>query len=271
MPSDLFPVRASSFSTLLDCPHRWEGIYILGLRGKRSGRGQLGTAIHHSTAVFDKSRMDRAGITADEAAGALVDTLHNPEEPVDWGEESPQALEKVGLSLHTKYCAEWSPRFDWKAVEMTIPPLDIDAGGVTIRLTGTMDRCRVRAKRIGEPGAGISDMKTGKTAVNASGVVNTKAYGAQLGVYELLYEMATNDPITEPAEIIGLQTNSKARIGTGNIAGARDLVVGTENQPGLLDYAASTLKAGMFPPNPSSMLCSEKYCPRWERCRFRPR
>jgi len=265
------PIRASSFSTLMDCAHRWEGVYLLGLRGKRSARGQLGTAIHASTAVFDKGRMERAGITADDAAGILVDTLHKPEEAVDWGDETPQALEKIGLALHTSYCTDWSPKWDFKSVEMTIPALDVAAGGITIRLTGTLDRCRVRAKRIGEPGAGISDVKTGKMAVNTKGVAATKAHGAQIGIYELLYEMATNDPVTEPAEIIGLQTNSKARIGTGQIIGARDMVVGTEGEPGLIEFAASMLKSGLFPPNPASMLCSEKYCPRWEQCRFRPR
>lgn len=269
--SDLFTIRASSLSRLLDCAHAWEGIHLLGMTSPRSAAAQLGTAIHAGTAVYDVSRMNHEGITPDEAAGAVVDALHRPTEPVDWGEESPKELEKIAIPLHTKYCTEVSPRYEFKAIEMTIPPVDIDVGGVTIRLTGTMDRTRVRAKQIGSPGAGISDIKTGKTAVGTDGRAKTTGHAAQLGIYELLYEQTTGDIIELPAEIIGLQTNSKMRVGTAEIKGARDLLIGHKGEAGLLEMAASMLKAGLFPPNPRSMLCSEKYCPRWNACRFRDR
>jgi hypothetical protein len=241
-------IRASSFSSLIDCPSRWEGIHLLGMRGKRTGPLQLGTAIHASTAVFDQGRLDNSGITVDEAAAALVDALHHPGEDVDWGDITVKKAEQIGLGLHTRYCTDFSPKWEFKEVEMTIPPIDVDVGDLTIRLTGTMDRSRVVQ---GGVGAGIVDMKSGKTAVEAkTGKAKTKGHGVQIGVYELLYERATNDRITLPAEIIGLQTNSKLRIGVGEIANAREQLVGTTEQPGALDAAALYLKSGIFPGNP---------------------
>lgn len=260
-------VRASSWAGLFDCAYRWEGIHILGLRNVVGLRAALGTAIHAGTAVFDQARISGDSVTADDAAGVMIDKLRDPENEYDPSRDdlSVGEAEKTGVTLLTKYCFEVSPRYNFVAVEMETNPLDIDCGGgVIVRLTGTMDRARIRK---GDHGVGIADLKSGSAAVQ-KGVAVTKGHGPQVGTYELLYEHTTGEPITDTAEIIGLKTKGTAEIATGIVKNAKRAMVGTEDQPGLIEFAAEMFKTGRFFPNPKSLLCSDKFCPRHNACIF---
>lgn len=261
----MITIRASSLGELFDCPARWEAKHILGLRSPSSGAAQLGTAVHASTAVFDQSRIDGAGLTIDDAAGALVDAIHKPGEDVQWDELKPIDAEKIGLALHAKYCSELAPKQDYANVELACEKLEITDLGIT--LSGTTDRVR----RIGGK-LGIADLKTGARAVGADGAVSTAGHAAQLGVYELLAEFALGQSLDAPAQIIGMQTGKTAasqRIGTGEVKTARQVLVGDEESPGLLQHASNVIHSGLFYGNPRSMLCSEKYCPAYKICKWR--
>lgn len=261
-------VRASSWAGLFDCGFKWQGIHLLGIKSPSSPRALLGTAIHASTAAFDAARVEGYELSAFDAAEYLVQTLQHPEFDVDWrgADITPREAEATGLTLHTRYCNEISPRYEFVAVELETKPLEIDCGGGTIvRLTGTLDRARIKR---GHDGIGIADVKTGGAAVS-QGVAKTKGHRPQVGTYELLYEHTTGQACTAPAEIIGLKTKGKPETGTGEIVGARELMVGTDEYPGLIQFAADMFRTGLFPPNPASPLCSERYCPRWSACRYR--
>lgn len=259
----IIPIRASSLPDLFDCPARWEAKYILGMRLPKSSAAQLGTAVHASTGVFDQSRLDGNPVTADEAAGALVDAIQRPQEDVSWGDDTPREAERIGLSLHAKYCAQVAPAHTYRGVEVSCDSLEITDLGLA--LTGTTDRVRETPK-----GLGISDLKTGRMAVSADGVAVTKGHALQMGVYELLAEHALGLPIEAPAEIIGMQTaKTTQRIGVGEIANARAVLIGTEERPGMLQHAAKILHDGTFFGNSRSVLCSEKFCPRYRVCRYR--
>lgn len=263
----IYTVRASSWGALFDCSYRWEGIHLLKLRNVVGLRAALGTAIHAGTAVFDQGRLDGAGLTADDAAGALIDKLRDPENEFDPSQDdlTMSEAERIGITLLTKYCREVSPQFEFVAVEMETKPLDIDCGnGVIVRLTGTMDRARVRRTAAG---VGIADLKSGSAAVQKGAAV-TKGHGPQVGTYEILYEHSTGAVIGDDAEIIGLKTKGTLEIATGTIKNAKRAMLGTESTPGLIEFAADMFKTGRFYPNPKSLLCSEKYCPRYAACQF---
>lgn len=268
--SESFKVRASSWARLFDCAHAWEGTHLLGLKKASSPRAFLGNAIHHGTAVFDSSKIRGGVISVDDAVGEFVDFINYPQFDVDWSVDTSitqrQAI-GVGCDLVSQYCTEVSPKYQFEAVEMETQPLDIDCGhGVIITLTGTLDRSRVRLS--GE-GRGIDDIKTGRVAVTGKGEAKTKGFAAQIGTYELLYEHTTGQPITAPGEIIGLKTSGKPEIGFGQIKNAKELLVGSSENHGLIEYAKAFFRTGLFPPNPSSQLCSEKYCARWETCKYK--
>lgn len=261
----LATARASSVGEFFDCAHRWEAKYIHGKFMPSSGAAHLGTSLHAGTAAFDSAKLDGKPITVDDAAGVLIDTLHNPKEDVDWADDSPSKVEGVALRLHTRYCNEIAPRREYSGVEVKYEALDLTIPGVgTIRLTGSTDRVRKTAK-----GHGITDLKSGKTAVAADGTVKIAGHALQLGVYELLAEHAMHVPITDSAEVVGLCTVKDARVGTGSVERPRDVLIGTEEAPGALETMGQMLKAGLFPGNAKSMLCSAKFCPvypcRWVR------
>lgn len=259
-------VRASSWGRLFDCAHSWEGSTLLGLTAPTSLPAQLGRAIHASTAAFDAGRLAGQGTDALETAAILIDTLHKPDVDVDYrgADLSLREAESTGLSLHAKYCSQIAPRYTYLAVEMETKPLTIDCGnGIAIRLTGTLDRSRIRQ---GAKGPGIADLKTGRTATR-DGQARTKGHKPQLASYELLYEHSTGQPILDDAEIIGLNTSTKD-IATAPVSNARAILIGQPGQPGLLAHAAAMFQTGLFPPNPQSWLCSERYCARWHRCPY---
>lgn len=264
-----FKVRASSWGSLFDCAHRWEGTHIMKLHSPSGARAALGTAIHAGTAHFDAARVAGQDPSTQDAGEVFMDHLNNPREEVNWRADDLKKTdaERIGLTLVSRYCADVAPRFHYIAVEMETTPLVIDCGGgVKIQLTGTMDRARAIADTYG---VRIADVKTGTRAVesddNGNRVAKTKGFGPQLGTYELLYEHTTGEQVTGPGEIIGMHTG-KPEIAVAEIKDARRLLTGTEQSPGLLEYAAVMFRTGMFPPNPQSTLCSKKYCARWATC-----
>lgn len=260
-------VRASSWSSLFDCAYRFEGVQLLKMRSPSSPRALLGTAVHAGTAAFDAARVLGEPISAFDAAEALVDTLRHPREEVSWrgSDISQNDAERIALSLHTTYCTNWSPRYEFQAVELTTKPLIIDCGGgQMVELTGTLDRSRIIATT-GRPR--IGDVKTGRAAVS-EGVAKTRGHAAQVGTYQLLYEHTTGELTDDVSEIIGMKTAGKPEIATGTLQGAKQMMLGTSEFKGLIEIGASMFRTGLFPPNPSSQLCSKKYCPRWNACPY---
>lgn len=261
-------IRASSWGSLFDCAYGWEGVHILGMRKASGLRATLGTAIHAGTAAFDLARMEGNAISADDAAQDLIDTLYRPTEEVDYKQDpslSLDAAERIGLTLHTRYCHEISPLFQFKAVEMKLEPFDIECDGITIRLKGTMDRARVAQA---EGGVVIPDIKSGGRLIDSkTGEVSIKGRSAQLGAYQLMYEHTTDEP-TVGGQILALQTTNTPVAGVSQVFDAKRRMVGTDTAPGFIELAAQMLKTGLFPPNPQSPLCSEKYCARWATCMY---
>lgn len=263
--SKIITIRASSLGRLFDCPAAWAATHIDGKRTPSNGKAMLGKAVHASTAVFDQSGLDGTGITIDESAAAAVDAINKPDEEVVWDDDSPGDAEKIAIALHVKYCQQIAPQQNYKAVEVRCESLVITDLGIA--LTGTTDRVRET-----EDGLAICDLKTGKAAVGSDGAVKTAGHAYQMGVYELLAEQASGVKITGPAQIIGMntaKTHASQRIGTGDIHGARDVLLGDGETPGILEHAARIIHSGNFWGNPKSMMCHERYCAAYSNCKFR--
>lgn len=265
MEAPVFTVRASSFGRLFDCGYAWEGEHLLKQHRASSLRAWLGTSIHASTAAFDQAKLSGAPISANTAADVFVETLWNATEDVDFKDPklSMKEAERIGLTLHARYCAEIAPLMNFESVEMKLKPLDVAAEGVIIRLTGTMDRARVARSASGKV---IADLKTGGRLIS-EGEVSTKGRAAQLGTYQLLSEYTDGQP-TAGAQIMALQTSSTTQVGVSRVFDAKRQMIGTDEAPGLLEMAAKMFKIGLFPPNPASVLCDKKYCGRWNTCTY---
>lgn len=264
-----YTVRASSWGSLFDCAYAWEGAHLLGIKKPSGLRAHLGTSIHASTAAFDASRLpgsETGPLSLDDAADVFFHTLHNPDRDVDYSQDdiTIREAERIGLRLHASYCALIAPRYEYIGVEAKLQPLPIDCGqGIIIQLTGSMDRSRV-ADTPGGPL--ITDIKTG-SAVIKDGKASVKGRAPQLGTYQLMYEQSEGVQ-TQGAQIVALQTNSKAETAVSDTFDAKRVMVGTDETPGLIQIAAQMFRTGLFPPNPSSVICSPRYCARWARCPY---
>jgi RecB family exonuclease len=258
-------IRASSLGSLMDCPARWLAVHREGRRVPSSSQAQLGRAVHAGTAHFDTERVAGQTPSITAAMDAAVQTAMTPNEDVDWQEETPARAADVAKSLTERYCRDFAPSVEYAAVEIGVDELHLT--DLNIVLAGTADRVRKT-----DAGLGISDLKTGKTIVDARGHVSTKGHGAQLGVYQLLAEAGMQQAMTAPAQIIGLQTNltpDKQRIAAAEIEGVRDVLVGDADQPGLLHVAARLAHGELTFGNPKSMMCSARYCPNFNQCFWR--
>lgn len=259
-------IRASSLADLFDCGLRWEAVHIRRLYRPTNGAAHIGTSIHAGTAAYDEASLAGAPISLDDATGVMVDTLYHPEHDVEWDDDAqPAKAEPIARALLANYVETIAPCRDYVAIEARADDLTIDVDGFALTLTGTVDRVR----REPDGSLGISDLKTGKTAVGTDGTVATGKHAPQLGAYEILAQHAIGQPMGAPAEIIGLQTNGKARVGSGFIDRPRDLLLGSEDHKGLIELAADILRAGSFHPNPRSMLCMGKFCPIHSTCKYR--
>lgn len=262
----IMPVRASSFGSLFDCAHKWEGQHIMGMKMPSSPRAHLGTSIHTGTAVYDLAMLEKIeGFTPMDAAASMIHELRNPEYDVNWSADDDLTIkqaESIALSLLDLYIAKIAPRYTFIDIERKVKPLDIDTGaGVIIRLTGSLDRSRV--SKCGT-GVSIADVKTGKLAVT-NGKAKTKGHRPQLGTYELLYENDTGIACDD-SDVIGLKTSGKPEAAIAKLPNAKQLLLGTDTQKGYIELAGEIFRSGLFTPNPQSQLCSAKYCPRFNSC-----
>jgi hypothetical protein len=258
-------IRASSWSDLFDCAMRWEAKNLLKKWMPSGPRAALGTALHAGTEAFDLAKMNNSPITADHAAEFFIDSLYDNRHEVTWGGDNLTIsdAERIGLRLLSLYAT--TVNLNFIAVELTCAPLSINVGdGLIIVLTGTTDRIYIDSKNK----KAIADVKSGINRCTADGEVSTAADGAQLGVYELLASSELNETIDGEAAIIGLQTTKAGSVAVSTVPNTRSMLIGTPEEPGMLHMAAMYLKAGLFPPNPKSSLCSEKYCPIFTSCKY---
>lgn len=288
-------IRASSLPTMFDCAARWYAQNVEGLRSPNGGAAHLGTSLHHASAQFDQARVEEKPITIDDAVDLFVDRCKKPNEEdgeVVWGSDMPQGKAvDVGVRLTMNYCDTYSPQYQFSAVEVKCEPLSIQVPeeGVRIVLTGQADRVRIETttgppaelerwwEEDGDPATvryGICDVKSGKRIIASDGTIAIDKHVAQLGQYELIQLLAHQKlgyEFTLPAEVIAFPTSgSRAEVAVTSVVAPSRILLGDDVQPqGLLHMAAKMAKADLFPGNPKSTLCSEKYCPKYSRCWWR--
>lgn len=265
-PTRIIPIRASSLGDLFDCPARWEAKNLLNKRNPAGARTRLGTAIHEAVTQWDHLNLIGEEVSLEECEEILHHQIWQPNEEVDWSDLDQNSAESIGQALMHKYITQIAPTQKFIGVEVRCESLILADLG--IELTGTIDR--IYENDEGE--LGISDIKTGKAAVTNDGVVKTVGHAPQMGIYTVLAAHALQEPVTAPARIYGLntaKTDKGQHVGIGEIESPAEVLLGTEEDPGLLHHAAKIIKHGTFYGNSKSMLCNEKFCPAYATCKFR--
>ena len=276
-------VRASSLSEYMNCPARWYAKHVDGITMPTSAAAYIGTSIHAGAAKFDElckeidvfSEDSKKAVDDAKAQGyyAMQVSLLNAkafdvEFPGGSDFDSPEDAIDTCNDVLTRYFDSIAFRYNFLEVEHTFQPLyfkDLD-----ITLTGTTDR--IFTTPDGE--FGIADIKTGKRIAGPKGVDKAK-YLPQLAAYMLLGQNEYKKTFGA-AEIIGLNVKKSTRAGstvyavtqTSYDSRSTKLLIGdTESgQAGLLEVIAHTVKSGDIFGNCQSYLCSEDYCPIYNKC-----
>lgn len=246
-------LRASSLADLMDCAMRWEGIHLMGITSPTGFRAHLGKALHHGANIFDGAKFNNEQVNIEDGISAFVNAFKKPESEIDWRGVNRGKLEVQGIMLTRTYCADISPRYNYIAVEERMPEVEAQSHGITITLTGQVDRLQRY-----EDAWGVVDLKS--TARPGGD------YRAQLAVYQ---ELGAARMGTEPrieAGVIEMRTQGEATVEPKSIPIPHGYLLGDgfTGEEGLLDIAARMLKQGVFPPNPRSNFCHPDYCPRYK-------
>ncbi|TAD89897.1 MAG: hypothetical protein EAZ99_07860 [Alphaproteobacteria bacterium] len=267
-------IRASALTGYADCPRRAAAkLFRPDIRAAGyelpelpSGIGAaMGTAVHSAAKVaLDEVAKSGSLPPLSVATDAAQAVLHEGvKKGVAWeakGITTAQAAEvvvqKMVVSYHEEIAPTIQPILVEERLEATVSSDSLT--GISFVLSGQAD---VVAR---EPGK-IRDLKTGK---------KRGAHGAQLGAYDLLAE-SNGLPIKEAAidfiQRVGLKTAQPPAVvdnyDLGNVQQQALRVIAqaeTDLRTFLLGNADLRLAAGdprAFLSNPSSMLCSPKYCP----------
>jgi hypothetical protein len=264
-------VRASSLGELFDCPARWAARHIDGHKTPGNAFTHIGTAVHAGTAIFDTHNPKYVTTHAvDHAVDAAIERLRDPHgddgEPINWGDYNRSMAEEIVTNLVTRYCYDFAPHQIYTHVELPVEPLEVPMAGITIELTGTVDRVR-----LDDEGYGVDDIKTGGRIIWKGGYTPVGRHKLQLAVYQMLAEHTIGEAITARARIVAMQTTDyqiQASM-VGEAHNLEDLLRGSATTMGALEHAANLLREGQFYGNPRSEYCKKAYCPIWRHCRYR--
>lgn len=257
MPQELITVRASSLSGYLDCPRREAAknfrslIEAYGYKLRQLDRGiaaSVGTAVHAGASYTLQSKMDTGSLgNKTESDQRALDSLNEEiSGGVVWDETTQElnTAQQQVIRMNTCYRTDVAPRVKPASIENR---LEGETMGVI--LSGQSD---VREAD------NIRDTKTG---------AKPRYHGAQVGGYSLLAR-AHGENITkayvdfikrgtirkdqEPAQEIEYDAAAAEQLATAVLGRIQ-----RDHQ----DFLASNGNPDSFLPNPSSMLCSDKYCP----------
>lgn len=248
-------VRASSVAELVDCPLRWATKYLDGRTMPQTPPAVIGTAVHASSASFDRGEGN-----AHQTAEIAADLVLHPEGETRWLDISKYKAVENAINAHLSYCRDVAPRFEFTHIEEKLDPLSVSIDDkVIIEFTGTLDRTRKYMDDVSI----VCDVKSGQRVLSQ----NMSKHKAQLGVYIMLASKKLGKIYIKTADILQIQTNGKAGVHVSS--DPYKVLVGEPGHNGIIHYMANMFYNGDYIGNPSSMMCSEKYCPRYNDCFFR--
>ena len=264
-PEDAITSRAgawhqSTLSTIHDCPRRWFLTYDLGLPDPSGEAARVGTSIHAAVELHEKNRM--VGKTTD--IDAMVDAAI-----AELGEDEYELHEKAEAGIKHWYKTkmkdkgvshrEWVGTMEPIAIE---PYFRVELVSGALPIGGWIDA-------VYKDDAGIYRLVDLKTAGSMS---RWKDDGEGKRHQATMYAIALqlSDILPETIDYLPEMTYTVVKPGTGGECAKRVSV-----QPDLVDVAVLGQKirdaealviADTFPRNPSSMLCSQQWCPHYEKC-----
>lgn len=264
MSFDLTPdtpinIRPSGVSSFMSCPRKWAATNLMGYRGWGSYATVRGTGVHAGAEQIWTESITKGDkiINVSQAQDAARESVKKEFQEADirldkdnFAESEDNAIDDATAGAK-QYCVLAEdidvPQYTEKTLEISL--------GDNITVRGTADFI----------GSGvIEDIKT------STRKSTPQQHAAQLGVYAKLAKLNGIDVSLEDARIqnIAYTKNKvsgyllpfklKEQMSSYLINTLKDRIVIARQNPLEIDL--------LFPANPSSYLCAEKYCPMWHDC-----
>ncbi|BAF69568.1 PD-(D/E)XK nuclease family protein [Nitratiruptor sp. SB155-2] len=253
-------IRPSSVHSFFDCPYRWAQIHLLGIRSFGNFQTLRGTGVHAGAEeIWEESQ--KAGSKTFSLSAAKDRAAETVEKRVEEEEfrfedfETPEQAKDDAVKGVEVYAKEIVPKVDIPIQVEHYFEAELDDD---IKIGGTTDSIN--------PDGKIRDIKTSTRKVQPS------KYIEQLSIYKRLAEV--NDIKTQDKAIIENVVFLKNNIG----AHVMEVQIDVEGTKRKIDDIVKRIKLWkeandefgkldiLFPPNPNSFMCSEKFCPIYNSC-----
>jgi hypothetical protein len=251
----------STLSTIHDCPRRWFLTYQCGLPDPSGEAARVGTGIHAAVELHEKARMEGKVLPSmDDMVDAAIATLGEEEyELHDKAEAGIKHWWKTKMKDKGVSHRDWVGTMEPVAIE---PYFRVDLVEGALPVAGWIDA-------VYKDEVGIYRLVDLKTAGSMS---RWKDDGEGKRHQATMYAVALqlSNILPEPIDYLPEMTYTVVKPGTGGECAKRVSV-----QPDLADVAVLGQKirdaeamvvADAFPRNPSWVLCSQQWCPHYERC-----
>lgn len=256
----------SSIHTLAICPRRFKFQYIEHRPGILTSRLVVGLAYHNTLALALNQKRLGLPLDHEEIAEAfndfwqheLQDKIIHDEDgvpqieatTVDWGKDDPDQLLSNGTRLAQKYNHIYIPKMDPVEVERAIT---INVEGIPIPITGRLDA---------ELPDKVIDHKFKKTAFRQGDL--------EKDMQSMFYALLKGAPLTmEYHQAIEHMAWTRFPKDAGLVPAT---IIRTQ---GDVDWLKQLLREywkqienEIFPPNPTSFLCSMEWCPYYINCKI---
>jgi RecB family exonuclease len=237
----------SQLTTWLDCSAKWFYRYLLGLPDPPTSSLAIGRAVHRAAAGALRGKGAGVDVSADEIIVLAHDCLAEELTAAQLGpDETPGDCHRSVEAMTAVWMRAGFPGIDPLAVEAD---LHADVGGVHV--CGVAD---VIARQPDDPFTGeaqppiLIDLKTsgrrpGK--MKSSHRLQLATYGELAGI-----------------DVGQIQTITDAHVvmHTANLEEERAFV------RAIYPTIAEAMETGLYPPNRTSLLCSQRYCAFWRNC-----
>lgn len=268
----------SQVNTFLQCPRKWELLYVEGKPRKTSARMFQGVFVHGAAEVVLKERLATGKLLPMEAAtDAFSDAFNASKELIeDWDDESEDKVKKVGLACTETFYKKAAAQSTPISIEKTFTAVVRDPEGrIKLPILGRIDSVQVqtntedeyqdvRAKVARDASVDvlqpkrIHDIKVTTSKWSASKLENDLQFALYAGVEHV--------PDVQVDQIVkGKAAMPNPRYEKLNSSFTNAQVKWAERV--VLDVGKS-IALGNFPvTSPSNWACSEKWCSVWRFCR----
>lgn len=260
--SNLEHLSYSSISTYMLCPRNWKFKYLDGIPTASSPALVFGSAFHATVEAIIKAKA--AGETIDVAEKWAFQWAWETTKATDWGAELPEEYSNLGLRMLSHkdtvaMLAEISPMVDVDEAGTVVPLIErrveLHVPGVPIPVIGYIDIiCSdgipadfKTAARVWAPGKAEGELQPlfYLAALNQAGYMQNPTMGFRHYVF-----VKTKTPQVQ-------------------VLPSRHATCQLFWLFGAIREVWKGIEAGVFPPNPSSWKCSDRWCDYWGICRGR--